>query len=90
MTGACWRSAKRDAVLAPSYNDGLATTGGSGRPVGRERGAMTVSHARLGGRPPCFCFNRHGWNRVRLSGWIGSEAVPGLVAIGCAAGGGPG
>jgi hypothetical protein len=90
MTGACWRSAERDAVLAPFYDDGVATTGGLGRRVGRERGAMTVSHARLGGRPPCFCLNRHGWNRVRLVGWIGSEPFRGLMAVACAVVRGPG
>ena len=75
MTGAYWPSTIRVALPAPSNRDG----GASGLPGRRlaERDVMTLSQGRLGGGPPCFCLNRHGWNRVRLLGWIGSEAVAG-------------
>jgi integrase len=66
------------------------TVSGPGWKAPRGRGAIVLSHARLGGRPPGFCLNRHGWNRVRLLGWIGSEAVVGLMAVECPAVGGPG
>ena len=88
MTDAYCRSTIRVALPAPSNSDGGAS-GLLGRRLA-ERGVMTLFQDRLGGRPPGFCLNRHGWNRVRLLGWIGSEAVRGLVAVGCAAVGGPG
>jgi hypothetical protein len=77
-------------VTAASDSDVVTMAGGPGRCVRRECGAMTLSHARLGGGRPCFLLNRHGWYRVRLLGWIASEAVAGLVAVRGAAGEEPG
>jgi hypothetical protein len=71
--------------LARARHDVIVSGPASKAPPGR---GGVVRPARLGGRPPGFCLNRHGWNRVRLLGWIGSEAVASRMGARCAAHGG--
>ena len=87
--GASGRSTLPAALPAASNKPGAYPPGLSGRCL-VEHGVMARSHGRQSGGPPCFCLNRHGWNRVRLLGWIGSEAGAGELAVGCAAVDGPG
>ena len=86
--GASGRSTLPAALPAASNKPGISS-GLSGRCL-VEHGVMARSHGRHSGGPPCFCLNRHGWNRVRLLGWIGSEAVAEFMVVGRAAVGGPG